>query len=454
MASGSSALAQLNAVDAAAAIRSGEITSVELIDACLARIAEREETVQAWVYLDPEHARKQAQERHGSRQAGLPMGPLHGVPVGVKDIFDTRDMPTEDGTVLHAGRRPLQDCTVVGRLRTAGAIIMGKTVTTELAVLHPAKTRNPHDPARTPGGSSSGSAAAVADFMVPAALGSQTNGSTIRPASYCGIYGFKPSFGLISRHGVLRCSRHLDHVGVFARTAQDIALVAESIIGFDGHDPDIPVPAARPDLLQTTRDDPPVTPSLAFVKTPVWDQADAITQEAFAELIEALGDHVTEVSLSDAFDDAVTSLRTVMDADLAFNFAKDFERAADKFSDTLRPIIERGQQVLAVDYNRGLERREALNRSLEGIFERYDAIVTPAATGEAPPISDGGTGNSIFCTIWTLCGTPALSMPILRGGDGLPLGVQLVGRRGDDARLLRTARWLAEFAAAAAREQS
>ena len=444
-------LAQLSVAESAAAIRAGEITSVELVDSCLARIAEREETVQAWAYLDPEHARKQARERHEARQAGMALGPLHGVPVGVKDIFDTSDMPTEDGTVLHAGRRPLYDCTVVSQLRQAGAVIMGKTVTTELAVLHPAKTRNPHNPEHTPGGSSSGSAAAVADTMVPAALGSQTNGSTIRPASYCGIYGFKPSFGLISRHGVLRCSRHLDHVGVFARTVEDVALIAEAIMGYDAHDLDM-APMAPPDLLNTSRDEPPVTPNFAFVKTPVWDQADSVTHEAFAELVEALGERVTEVPLSAAFDDAVASLRTDMDADLALNFAKDFERAPDKFSDTLRPIIERWQRVLAVDYNRAAGRRDGLNHSLESIFERYDAIITPAATGVAPTISSGNTGSPIFSTIWTLCGTPAISMPMLAGAQGLPLGVQLVGRRGDDARLLRSARWLAGFAAAAAGE--
>ncbi len=216
-------LCQLSAVEAVEQIRAGAITSVELVDACLARIDEREDMVQAWAYLDREFALKQARERHAARQIGEPTGPLHGVPVGVKDIFDTRDMPTEDGTPLHAGRRPYNDCTAVTLLREAGAVIMGKTVTTEFAVFAPGKTRNPSNPEHTPGGSSSGSAAAVADGMVPRAIGTQTHGSIIRPAAVCGVVGFKPSHGFISREGVLRQSTPLDHVGVFARSIEDAA---------------------------------------------------------------------------------------------------------------------------------------------------------------------------------------------------------------------------------------
>jgi len=208
----------LGAIQAAHEIREGRLSSEELVRACLAQIDRLEETVQAWAFLDPELAIKQAVQADQAKRTGQRLGPLHGVPVGIKDIFDTMDMPTEDGTVLHRGRQPLSDAIVVNRLRTAGAVIMGKTVTTELAVFAPAKTRNPHDPQRTPGGSSSGSAAAVAAGMVPLAVGTQTNGSMIRPASFCGIYGFKPTFGLISRHLVLQQSRPLDQVGVFARS--------------------------------------------------------------------------------------------------------------------------------------------------------------------------------------------------------------------------------------------
>ena len=223
----------LSAADAARAIREGSISSEQLIDACLARINAVEPAVQAWQYLDPVHARAQARALDEHRRAGEPLGPLHGVPVGVKDIIDTADMPTENGTVLHAGRTPWRDATVVAMLRAAGAVIMGKTVTTECATYAPGKTRNPHHREHTPGGSSSGSAAAVAAGMVPLALGSQTNGSLIRPAAFCGLYGFKPTHGLIPRHGILKLSRALDHVGVLARTLEDIALVCEPLVGGD-----------------------------------------------------------------------------------------------------------------------------------------------------------------------------------------------------------------------------
>jgi Asp-tRNA(Asn)/Glu-tRNA(Gln) amidotransferase A subunit family amidase len=418
-----------------------------LVQACLERIAAIEDTIGAWTFIDRERALKQAGERDLARRSGETLGPLHGVPVGVKDIFDTYDMPTEDGTVLHAGRRPLADAAVVSELRAAGAVILGKTVTTELAVYHPGKTRNPRDPERTPGGSSSGSAAAVAAFMVPLAIGSQTNGSVIRPAGYCGVCGYKPTHGWVSRHGVLRQSRPLDQVGVFARTIEDVALVAECLMAFDQRDPDMR-PQARPRLRETAFEEPPVTPRLAFVKTPMWDQADDDTQAAFAELADTLGEAVAEVALPTAFDDAVAMHRTIMEADLAKSFAREYERGADQLSATLRQMIERGQRYAAVDYNRALERRVGLDALLDELFDEYDAILTPATTGEAP-VGLESTGSPVFCTIWTLCGTPAISIPLLEGSSGLPMGVQLVGCRGDDARLLRTARWLADRAVAA-----
>ena len=219
----STQLAGWSATDAARAIQAGAITSEQLVEACLARIRETEPQVQAWQSLDETHALTQARARDMDRREGRPCGPLHGVPVGIKDIIDTADLPTEDGTVLHAGRTPDRDATVVASLRAAGAVIMGKTFTTEQDTYAPGKTRNPHDFERTPGGSSSGSAAAVAAGMVPLAVGTQTNGSVIRPASFCGVYGFKPTHGLIPRHGILKLSRTLDSVGVFARSLEDIA---------------------------------------------------------------------------------------------------------------------------------------------------------------------------------------------------------------------------------------
>ncbi len=431
---------QMGAAEAAKAIREGHITSEELVSACLERIEAHEEKVGAWAHLDPDLAMSQARDADMAREEGKTLGSLHGVPVGVKDIIDTADMPTEDGTPLHAGRQPNDDATVVSFLREAGAVIMGKTVSTELACYGPGKTANPHDPGRTPGGSSSGSAAAVAAFMVPLAVGTQTNGSVIRPASYCGVHGFKPTQGRISRHGILPLSRPLDQVGVFGRSVEDVATIAERLMIYDELDPDMRI-RSRPNLVETALDEPPVTPHLAFIKTPVWDQADEDIQGVFVELSGHLGEEITEEALPDFFKGAVEWHRTVMEADLARNLQEDYERGKDKISDTLREMIERGQKVLAVDYNRAVENRLMLNGMLREIFEKYDAIITPAATGEAPAGLDS-TGSPIFCTLWTLCGTPAITLPLLEGSNGMPIGIQLVGPVGDDARLLRTARWL------------
>jgi Asp-tRNA(Asn)/Glu-tRNA(Gln) amidotransferase A subunit family amidase len=436
----------LGAVAARAAIEGGRITSEQLVGACLDRIRALEPTIQAWTHLDPEHALAQARAADRARREGKPLGPLHGVPVGIKDIFDTADMPTENGTILHAGRRPPRDATAVSLLRASGAVIMGKTVSTELAVYGPGKTRNPNDPQRTPGGSSSGSAAAVAAGMVPLALGSQTNGSTIRPASYCGTFGYKPTHGLIPRTGALRLSRHLDHVGVFARNIEDLALVGQSLMRFDPRDPDTR-PQAAPDLVAIATAEPPVPPRLGFVRSPVWDQADADTKDAFAELVAELGDRAVEMPLPEGFDEAVAVHRTIFEADLARNLAAEYDGGRDRLSPTLREIIERGQRCLAVDYNRAADRIPVFAGLLETMFEWCDAILTPAATGEAPVGLDS-TGSPIFCTIWTLCGVPAVTVPILQGSAGLPIGAQLIGARGDDARLLRTARWLVNKVAA------
>ncbi len=439
--------AQMGLVRAAEAIREGELSAEELLSACLERIEEHEPQVGAWVHLDREFALEQARKADLFKEEGRPLGPLHGVPVGIKDIIDTADMPTEDGSPLHAGRRPTEDASVVSLLKEAGAIIMGKTVTTEFAVYSPGKTTNPHDPARTPGGSSSGSAAAVAAHMVPGALGSQTNGSTIRPASFCGVHGFKPTFGTISRHGVLPQSRPLDHVGVMARSVEDAALLADQVMVFDERDPDMRHRAA-PGLLGVARAEPPVTPRLAFVKTPVWDQAEADTHAAFEELVAHLGEEVVEeVDLPASFGSAIEWHRTILEADLARRFEVEYERGREQMSDILCEMIERGRAHLAVDYNRAVERVPVLNGLLEEVFHWCDAILTPSAPGEAP-LGLGATGNPVFCTIWTLCGTPAITLPLMEGSSGMPMGVQLVGPRGDDARLLRTARWLESQAGA------
>ena len=326
----------------------------------------------------------------------------------------------------------------VALLRAAGAVILGKTVTTEMAFYFPGKTRNPHNPDRTPGGSSSGSAAAVAAEMVPLAIGSQTNGSVIRPAAYCGVVGYKPTQGLISQVGDLLQSHHLDHVGVFARSLEETALLAEVLMAYDPRDPNMR-PTARPTLQATLATAPPMPPRLAFVRTPFWDRADADAQSRFEDLVRPLGNSVESVELPPAFTAAADLHRTIMEADFAVSFAAEYERGRDRLSPVLRESIERGRRTTAAEYRRALEAVPPLRRVLDALFARFDAILTPATTGEAP--GPESTGSPIFCTIWTLCGQPALTLPLLTGAHGLPLGVQLVGARQDDARLFRTADW-------------
>ncbi len=433
--------ALLAAAEAARRMREGLLTAEELVRACLERVRALEPVVHAWQFLDEEHALAQARAADERRRSGEPVGALNGIPVGIKDIVDTADMPTENGTVLHAGRTPRRDAWVVARLRAAGAVILGKTVTTECAYFHPGKTRNPHDPEHTPGGSSSGSAAAVAAAMVPVALGTQTNGSVIRPASFCGVYGFKPTHGLVPRTGILALSRTLDHVGLFARTLEDIALVAEELVGFDEGDPDTQ-PRARVPFCRVLAEEPPLEPVFAFVKTPLWERADADAREAFAELVAELGAQVEEVELFPSMRDAWQWHRTVMEAEMAHNLEREWQLGREQLSDTLRACLERGREVRAVDYQRARAMIAPMQASLDELFmQRYDAILTPAAPGAAPKGLES-TGDPSFCTLWTLTGLPALSLPLARAANGLPVGVQLVGRRHFDARLLRTARWL------------
>ena len=413
----------------------------------MARVRETDGNVQAWAFLDPDHALAQARAADEWRLEARPTGPLHGVPVGIKDIFDTADMPTENGSVLHAGRTPSRDATVVAMLRAAGAVIMGKTVTTEFATQAPGKTRNPHDPAHTPGGSSSGSAAAVAAGMVPLAIGSQTNGSVIRPAAFCGVLGFKPTHGLIPRPGMFVLSRTLDQVGLFARTVADLALLAGQLVGYDERDPDTR-PRARIPFAEVAAEDPPLPPMLAFVKTPHWERADEETRGAFAELTEHLGDRVEEIELLPSAAEAWEWHRTIMEAEMAANLEREWEKGRDRLSESLRAQLERGREVRALDYQRAVARIRPIHETFVEMFEqRYDAILTPAAPGTAPK-GLASTGDPSFCTLWTLCGMPAVSLPLLRGTNDLPLGVQLVGPRDGDARLLRTARWLAARVAA------
>ena len=430
----------MDASEAAQRIRDGVLTSEELVQSCLERIRTLEPKVQAWQFLDEEHALAQARACDERKRSGEPIGPLHGVPVGVKDIIDTADMPTENGTALHEGRTPRDDAAVVRMLRAAGAVILGKTVTTECAYFNPGKTRNPHNPEHTPGGSSSGSAAAVGAGMVPLALGSQTAGSVIRPAAFCGAYGFKPTHGLIPRTGVLALSRTLDHVGLFARSIDDLALLLEQLQGYDERDPDTR-PRARIPFRSVAGEEPPLEPMFAFVKTPHWERMDPDAKEAYAELREALGKQVEEVQVFVSGNEPWDWHRTIMEAEMAANLEPLWSKAP-KASEKLRALLERGKETRALDYQRALRRIAPTVEGFDELFmQRYDAIITPPALGTAPK-GLASTGDPAFCSVWTLLGMPAITLPLMQGENGLPLGVQLVGRKGYDARLLRTARWL------------
>jgi Asp-tRNA(Asn)/Glu-tRNA(Gln) amidotransferase A subunit family amidase len=428
-------LIDLDASSAAAEIARGALSAEEYCRACLDRIDALDGKIKAFVQLDRAHALAQARALDERRAQGAPIGPLHGVPIAIKDIIDTADYPTELGSPIGAGRRPWRDATVVARLRAAGAIIVGKSVTTEFAYYHPGPTRNPHDLARTPGGSSSGSAAAVAAKMVPLALGSQTNGSIIRPAAFCGVLAIKPSHGLVSRAGVLALSHKLDHVGAFARSLADLALVLDVIAGPDPADPDTQ-PFAAANFRAVQAELPPLPPRFAFVRSPIWNKAEPDTKAAFDELVAALGTSASSVDLPETFAEAWEAHRTIMAADMAHHLAPLVARGQP--SKTMRELLAHGRAITAVEYFAAIAKAERYTASLADIFTEYDAILTPAAVGVAPK-GLSATGDPAFCSLWTLTGLPSLSLPLLAGEGGLPLGVQLVGSAGHDARLLRTA---------------
>ena len=426
----------LTATQAAADIARGAMSAEEYTAACLDRIEAVESDVQAFAHLDPEHALAQARALDGHKASGGRIGPLHGIPVGIKDIFDTADFPTECGSPVLAGRRPETDAAAVARLREAGAVIIGKTVTTEFAYFHPGKTRNPRDVTRTPGGSSSGSAAAVAAGMVPLAIGSQTNGSMIRPAAFCGVFGVKPSHGLISRAGALTLSRTLDHVGAFARSIEDLALILDCLVGQDPADPDTR-PYAAPAFRASAAEPPPLPPSFALVRTPMWDRADADARNALEDLAREL--NAREIDLPDDFRSAWPALRAIMAAEMAHNLGALVDQGGE-VSAQFRDLIAEGRKVTASEYLAAVRDARHHAEGMMGIFEQFaDAIITLPARGVAPQ-GIGATGDPVFCTLWTLIGYPALNLPLLENAEGLPIGVQLVGAPGRDERLLRTAR--------------
>jgi Asp-tRNA(Asn)/Glu-tRNA(Gln) amidotransferase A subunit family amidase len=437
-------LCDLAAGAAASGIARGELSSEALVTACLERTAELEPQLQAWAFLDHDRALAQAKVADEQRRAGKGVGALHGVPVGIKDIIDTADMPTENGSAIFKGRQPRHDAAAVAALRSAGAVVLGKTITTELATLTPSVTRNPRNPEHTPGGSSSGSAAAVASGMVPVALGTQTGGSVIRPAAFCGIYGFKPTFGLIARPGVLTQAPSLDTVGVFGRSLEDVALVVDAIHGYDERDP-ASIATSRPNLLARAKEDWPLPPMFTFAKTHAWGDADAATREAFGELVELLGDKVEEISIDFTSERGIAAAKTVQNVELAHHYGPLLDAAPDLISKRLAGQIEEGRRVRGIDYVAALDARNELYATIDGLIMQHGQILTPAALGPAPKGLES-TGNPVFCAFWTYLGVPAVTLPLLEA-DGLPMGVQLIGARRDDGRLLRSARWLVQHLA-------
>jgi len=433
-------LIALDALQTRERIASGVLSAADVAEACLEQIAAREPEVRAFAWHDPEFVRWQAAELDRYRGAGRPLGPLHGLPVAVKDVIDTAKIPTENGTVLDAGRVPLSDAFVIRRLKQSGALILGKTVTAELAFQQPGETRNPHNAAHTPGGSSQGSAAAVAAGMAPLAIGTQTGGSVIRPAAFCGVTGFKPTFGAIPRTGVLTQSPSLDTVGVFARTPLDAALIAEALFGHDPADR-ATSPAPAPRLLETASAPPPVKPVFAFVKPPGWRDADPETREAMEELAAALGDQCFEIDLPPQFEDAAALRERINLAEMARSYHRYMRDGADRLGPLTRAALRDGAKVLAKDYLAALDWRDVLYAAVEKILERADAILAPAALGPAPARLDT-TGDAIFNGLWTLVGAPAVTLPVFTAGNGMPMGAQLIGARNNDGRLLRTANWL------------
>ncbi len=415
--------------DLVSAMSAGEASARAYCEGLLARIREHEAEVQAWAALDESRALALASVRDAARASGQRLGPLHGIPVGVKDIFDTADLPTQMGSGIFAGNRPARNAAVIERLITAGGYVLGKTVTTEFAFMHPGKTRNPWNPAHTPGGSSSGSAAAVAAGFVPVAIGTQTNGSVIRPAAFCGVVGFKPTFELIPYTGALHFSPTLDHVGVFARSVRDAAVFAACLADKG---------ALAPDLSEPER-----APRIGYLMKFPWNEGEpdacACLETALARLAAA-GAEVRDLSLPAEMSRAHLILRTIMFYEAGREHAQCQERHRGQMSATLNAAIDEGRSISEESYRAALVKRSAVIAAARALFAECDAIASLPAPGAAPQRLDI-TGDPSFCTLWSLTGFPAISIPFAVAPNGLPLGLQIAAPTGRDDRVLAVAAW-------------
>ena len=417
----------LGVAEAARRIRAGTLSSQALVRSCVERIAAREPAVGAWTWFDPERALAAARE--ADRRA--PIGPLHGVPIGAKDIIDTVDMPTGLGFAPYADRQPSWDAACVAACRRAGAIVLGKTVTTEFAYFAPGKTRNPLDLHATPGGSSSGSAAAVADGMVPMAFGSQTAGSLVRPAAFCGIYGYKGSHGEFSLAGIRPLSESLDSLGVLARCVEDLRLLRDVLL--DRPTAEYAVDRAHP-------------PRLGLYKTPHWQALQPASRAALETAVERLGKagaRVERLEPPASLEPLEDAQRTVMAYEAAHGYLFESIRYAQVLSPQFRALCDQGRAIARGQYLDTLGRIAIAQADFARAFAGFDGWIAASALGEAPPASEG-TGDPVLSRPWTAVQAPAVALPAGLGPRGLPLGFQLLAPKGSDDALLATAAWVAE----------
>ncbi len=421
-------------------IKDAQLTSVEVCEKYIERIDKFEKDVKAWAHFDKKVLLEKATEADDHRRSGKPVGPLHGVPIAVKDIVGTVDMPTECGTVIRKGKSYSQNAEIIDLLHASGAIVMGKTSTSELAYLGPPATTNPHDKDRTPGGSSSGSAASVASFMAPASIGSQTGGSVIRPASYCGVVGYKPSYGLISRNGVLRTSYSLDQIGMFGRKVEDVAMLAKVLIKKDKYDP-ATIHYSTENILSETKKGPIFEPKFIFYKTDHWKIIDKKSRESFEYFIKSFKKNIEIFDTPSYFKDIHRYHQIIHETDLANNFSVYYQKFKKKLSKYMQDAISNGNKYTAKEYAEAIDFMKRSYESYEEVFEDYHGVLSPSSPGVAPK-GLKSTGTAEFNKVWSYLGTPCISLPLLEGENNLPLGVQLIGNKYDDHRFLGVANWL------------